>query len=162
MSVPKELRYLLDYLHQKGLEQPQLFVDTGNNEEIQTLVDYLDTGRDLEEYQGSVQSVGGCLIFFLQSLQQPVVDSSIVEKCVGLSSAEECGKYLLGATTVHYSVFMYLMAFLREEVLLQSAKNGLTAERLGESLRSPLCAFADCLHSLHIRTSTPSYFTPEY
>ena len=92
----------------------------------------MDTGRDISEYKGSPYSVGGSLIFFLQSLREPVIPSSIYAKCSDACvSFGDSRKYLLSITTVHYNVFHYLIAFFREGVLAHSANNHLEVNDIG-------------------------------
>ena len=68
---------------------------------------------------------------FLASLYEPVVPFSIGLKCIeDADSVEICSKYLLGTSTVHYSTFHYVVAFLRDEVLSHTSENGLTAGTL--------------------------------
>ena len=91
----------------------------------------LDTGKDLSEYKGSPYAMGGCLLFFLQSLKEPVIPSIIFPKCSDpCTSFADARKYLLSISTVHYSVFHYIIAFLRDGALPHSNTNHLTVDTI--------------------------------
>jgi len=79
------------------------------------------------------------LIQFLDSLAEPVIPTSLYRQCLEASgSYSQCKQLLSYLPTVHYNVFYYLMAFLRE-VLSHAAKNKLKADQAGiYSLSLPL------------------------
>jgi len=133
LSIPKELWILVDYLYQNALDTPNLFKDRGNLEEIQEIIELLDTGEDLSKFEGNIISMGGCLIYFLQSLEYPVIPSSVFNKSMEVfHSFSNCRKFLLGVSTTHYNVFHYLIAFLRDGVLAHRGNNNLNEEDIVE------------------------------
>lgn len=72
------------------------------------------------------------LVAFLESLSDPVIPFDQFQHAIEASDVYQTCKQLVAAylSTVHYNTFYYLMSFLRE-LLTYSAKNGLTATKLG-------------------------------
>mmetsp|Transcript_23207 Transcript_23207/g.29607 ORF Transcript_23207/g.29607 Transcript_23207/m.29607 type:complete len:189 (-) Transcript_23207:3-569(-) len=133
LSIPKELWRLVDYLHKHSLDTPNLFKEPGDGEQIDELVEMLDTGADLSNFRGNVHSVARCLVYFLESLEHPVVPVSVFNKSTeAFHSLLNCQKFLLGISTTHYNVFHYIVAFLRDGVLEHSKQNQLSVDSLVE------------------------------
>ena len=89
--VPKELLRLVEYLATHGLKQvcellsldrcalntlllqTKLFLEPGDDLEVSDVIERLDTGASLDDYEGSVLSVGEAMLHFLDSLADPLI-----------------------------------------------------------------------------------------
>jgi len=114
---------------------------------MEKIRDCLDEGRDFE-FEGSttaIFSVCETLLRLLDALPEPIVPFGMYQRCVDSYQSYQLAKQAVSQIpTVHYNVFVYLTAFLRE-VISHSSANGLTAENLGK-----FDIFSDLnLHSLH-------------
>ncbi len=136
LSVPKEIWRMVDHLF-SHIREERLFVTSGEKEEIDRIRDDLDTGSEFgNEY--SVHSFAEALIYFLNSLAEPIFPQAIVAQYnEGSNLTSFCKQALLLLTPAHYNSFVYLVAFLRE-CLKHSEANQLTPQQL-------VLVFAGCL-----------------
>ena len=82
--------------------------------------------------------MGEMLVRFLESLAEPVIPTSVYKECIQSSgSYAQCKQVVASLPPVHYNVFYYLMAFLRE-LLKFSDSNKLTVEKLAVVFSSVL------------------------
>jgi len=133
LSVPKELWRMADYIYKNGLDMEGLFVTAGEFEEMEMIRDCLDEGRDFTFAEGSHSSVFSMcetLLRFLEALPDPVVPFAMYQRCLDSYQFYQLARQAVSnIPQVHYNVFVYLTAFLRE-VLSHSNANGLTVENL--------------------------------
>jgi phosphatidylinositol-bisphosphatase len=138
LKVPKELWRLLDYMFRNGMDEEDLFEDPGDPDEIRFLRERLDMNESFDTYKGSVHSVATCLLRFLDSLSPPVIPPDFAKRALDASSSATASKQLIAKLpAVHFNVFHYVMAFLRE-LLAHAARNGLTAERVAYAFAAVL------------------------
>jgi len=131
LSIPKELWRMVDYIFKRGMDQKNLFMTDGVEQEISQIRELLDIGKSFDEFTGSMHSMAHCLIRFLRSLSEPVIPVQLYRQALESSkSYNQCKQLLSVLPVVHYNVFYYIMAFLRE-VLLHTSKNKTTAFHLG-------------------------------
>ena len=162
LSVPKEIWRLADYIFKNGLDAEGLFVTAGEAEEMEKIRDCLDEGRDFD-FQGSntaIHSVCETLVRLLESLPEPVVPFNLYQRCLDSYQTYQLAKQAVSQiSTIHYNVFVYLTAFLRE-VISHSNKNGLTSEGLGMSpiLLSSCCSFFLFLTEQNF----PRHYSPDF
>lgn len=50
LSIPKELWRLVDYISTRGMEKVDLFLQSGDQSEIDHIVECLDTGKSLDDF----------------------------------------------------------------------------------------------------------------
>ena len=165
LSVPKELWRIVDYIFQKGIQEPGLFLNSGDIAEMELIRDCLDSGEPFalgifsplffflalmikikihpaESSQTAVHSMAETLIRFLDALPEPVIPFASYQKCIDNYQTYPLAKQSISTIpSVHYHVFVYLTAFLRE-VLNNSATNLTKADELAAIfsavlLRSP-------------------------
>jgi hypothetical protein len=128
----------VDHIFRCGMKEERLFVTSGEKEEIDTIVNDLDVGKEFGSY--SIHSFAETLIYFLNSLAEPIFPSSLVEQYSdGMSLTTYCKASLLQLTPAHYNCFIYLVAFLRECLKPANvASNKLTVQNL-------VLVFAGCI-----------------
>ncbi|XP_071115406.1 type II inositol 1,4,5-trisphosphate 5-phosphatase-like [Haliotis cracherodii] len=128
-TCPKEIFRLVNHLFKYGKAQEDLFLQPGNQGEIQQIRDALDTGNP-DLIPGSVHSVAEAMLLFLESLPQPVIPFAQYQTCLDCSNNFMLSKQALQKIPLsHRNVFKYLCAFLRE-LLKHSENNNLEAKFL--------------------------------
>ncbi|KAG7484267.1 hypothetical protein MATL_G00047230 [Megalops atlanticus] len=107
-------------------QQEDLFQTPGMQDELQSIIDCLDTSIP-ETIPGSNHSVAEALLIFLEALPEPVVCYELYQRCLDCShDSRLCRQLISQLPRAHRNVFRYLMAFLRE-LLKYSHHNNLTA-----------------------------------
>jgi len=146
LSLPKEIWRMVDFLYRESrLREESLFVSSGEKEEVDRIRDDLDTGKEFDQGY-SVHSMAECLIYFLNSLAEPIFPSSVVSQYVeGANLGQYCKQALLLLPPAHYNAFIYLVAFLRE-CLKHADSNKLTPAQL-------VLVFAQCI--MHCTVDAP-------
>lgn len=71
----------------------------------------------------------------LESLGEPVLPFDLFDSVIECKDFTQAKSIISSLNPVHYNVFYYLMAFLRE-LLSHSSKNKLTSEQLGNQTLS--------------------------
>uniref|UniRef100_A0A8C4E7K7 phosphoinositide 5-phosphatase n=1 Tax=Dicentrarchus labrax TaxID=13489 RepID=A0A8C4E7K7_DICLA len=106
------------------ISQEDLFQTPGLQEELQSIIDCLDT-------IGCNHSVAEALLIFLEALPEPVVCYELYQRCLDCAHDSRLCKQLISQLPrAHRNVFRYLMAFLKE-LLKHSHNNNLTASLIG-------------------------------
>ncbi|XP_033919454.1 inositol polyphosphate 5-phosphatase OCRL isoform X2 [Melopsittacus undulatus] len=137
LQVPKEVWLLVDHLFKHACHQEDLFQTPGMQEELEQIIDCLDTSIP-ETIPGSNHSVAEALLIFLEALPEPVICYELYQRCLDWSHSsrlcrqvQSCHRVLLSPWELpwalelalgvifqlprcHRSVFRYLMSFLRE------------------------------------------------
>ena len=133
LEIPKELWLLTDHLYKHGMKKDNILLQNGTDEEllhIRTYLDTFDANKKDARIPGSIYSVGNAFLLFLETLCEPVIPVRFHAKCL-----EACNNYVLcrqvvaGLPVVHFNVFRYVCAFLRD-LLKRSADNKLDAKIL--------------------------------
>ncbi|KAI1902571.1 hypothetical protein AGOR_G00017250 [Albula goreensis] len=126
LKIPKEVWLLVDHLFTKSCQQEDLFQTPGMQDELQHIIDCLDTSIP-ETIPGSNHSVAEALLIFLEALPEPVVCYELYQRSLECShDTRLCRQLISQLPRAHRNVFRYLMAFLRE-LLKYSGYNNLTA-----------------------------------
>ncbi|XP_061103820.1 inositol polyphosphate 5-phosphatase OCRL-like isoform X2 [Conger conger] len=134
LKIPKEVWLLVDHLFTKSCQQEDLFQSPGMQEELQNIIECLDTSIP-ETIPGSNHTVAEALLIFLDTLPEPVLCYELYQRCLDCSNdSRQCRQLISQLPRAHRNVFRYLMAFLRE-LLKFSHHNNLTA-----SIIAPLFA----------------------
>ncbi|NXE84916.1 OCRL phosphatase, partial [Cochlearius cochlearius] len=121
LQVPKEIWLLVDHLFKHACHQEDLFQTPGMQEELEQIIDCLDTSIP-ETIPGSNHSVAEALLIFLEALPEPVICYELYQRCLDWShNSRLCRQVILQLPRCHRSVFQYLMLFLRE--LLKYSKD---------------------------------------
>ncbi|ELK37045.1 Inositol polyphosphate 5-phosphatase OCRL-1 [Myotis davidii] len=137
LQVPKEIWLLVDHLFRYACHQEDLFQTPGMQEELQQIIDCLDTSLP-EKIPGSNHSVAEALLIFLEALPEPVICYELYQRC--LDSAQDprvCRQVISQLPRCHRNVFRYLMAFLRE-LLKFSEYNNVSANMIATLFTSLL------------------------
>lgn len=137
LQVPKEIWLLVDHLFRYACHQEDLFQTPGMQEELQQIIDCLDTSIP-ETIPGSNHSVAEALLIFLEALPEPVICYELYQRC--LDSAHDpwiCRQVISQLPRCHRNVFRYLMAFLRE-LLKFSEYNNVSANMIATLFTSLL------------------------
>uniref|UniRef100_A0A674N9E0 phosphoinositide 5-phosphatase n=1 Tax=Takifugu rubripes TaxID=31033 RepID=A0A674N9E0_TAKRU len=131
LKIPKEVWILVNHLYTKACDQEDLFQTPGLQEEMQNIIDSLDT-------TGCNHSVAEVLLIFLEALPEPVVCYELYQRCLDCNHDSRLCKQLVSQLpSAHRNVFRYLMAFLKE-LLKHSHNNNLTASLLATLFASLL------------------------
>uniref|UniRef100_A0A667ZDK1 phosphoinositide 5-phosphatase n=1 Tax=Myripristis murdjan TaxID=586833 RepID=A0A667ZDK1_9TELE len=124
----------------KLIDLEDLFQTPGLQEELQNIIDCLDTSIP-DSIPGCNHSVAEALLIFLEALPEPVVCYELYQRCLECSHDSRLCKQLISQLPrAHRNVFRYLLAFLRE-LLKHSHNNNLTASLIGMSRRSHILLF---------------------
>ncbi|CAM9379686.1 unnamed protein product [Bubo scandiacus] len=114
LQVPKEIWLLVDHLFKHACHQEDLFQTPGMQEELEQIIDCLDTNIP-ETIPGSNHSVAEALLIFLEALPEPVICYELYQRCLDWShNSRLCRQVIFQLPRCHRSVFRYLMSFLRE------------------------------------------------
>lgn len=134
LKIPKEVWLLVDHLFTKSCQQEDLFQSPGLQEELQNIIECLDTSIP-ETIPGSNHSVAEALLIFLEALPEPVLCYELYQCCLDCShDSRQCKQLISQLPRAHRNVFRYLMAFLRELLKFSHHNN------LSVSLIAPLFA----------------------
>ncbi|KAM9471171.1 inositol polyphosphate 5-phosphatase OCRL isoform 1-T1 [Clarias gariepinus] len=137
LKIPKEIWLLVNQLFTKACHQEDLFQTPGLQEELQCIIDCLDTSIP-DFISGSNHSVAEALLIFLEALPEPVVCYELYQRCLESSHDTRLCKQLISQLPrAHRNVFRYLMAFLRE-LLKHAIDNNLTANLIATLFASLL------------------------
>mmetsp|Transcript_13849 Transcript_13849/g.28030 ORF Transcript_13849/g.28030 Transcript_13849/m.28030 type:complete len:720 (-) Transcript_13849:154-2313(-) len=131
-KIPKELWRIVDHLYRRGgLYEVDLFNTEGDPEQVAEIIECLDTDTEFE--QCTIHSMAETLIRFLRNLKEPVFSFPILNQVAetwGHGSMHVfCKVALRQLTELHFRVFVYIVAFLRE-ILKHREHNGLSVEAL--------------------------------
>mmetsp|Transcript_22262 Transcript_22262/g.33935 ORF Transcript_22262/g.33935 Transcript_22262/m.33935 type:complete len:801 (+) Transcript_22262:85-2487(+) len=129
LCVPKELWRVVDAIYEKGLQTRDIFSHPGILEEVEQIREALDTGSPFGSF--SIHSYVDCFLGFLSSLSTPVVPASLFPSVeINSENIQSISRrFLEDLPPVHYNVFVYVVSFFRE-VLLIRQHNGLTAVKI--------------------------------
>lgn len=137
LKIPKEIWLLVNHLFTKACQQEDLFQTPGLQDELQQIIDCLDTSIP-DFIPGCNHSVAEALLIFLEALPEPVVCYELYHRCIESSHDSRLCKQLISQLpNTHRNVFRYLMAFLRE-LLKHSIDNNLTANLIATLFASLL------------------------
>ncbi|KAM9373847.1 inositol polyphosphate 5-phosphatase OCRL [Phaethornis superciliosus] len=137
LQLPKEIWLLVDHLFKHGCHQEDLFQSPGMQEELEQIIDCLDTSIP-ETIPGSNHSVAEALLIFLEALPEPVVCYELYQRCLDCShSSRLCRQVISQLPRCHRSVFQYLISFLRE-LLKYSEDNNVSVAMLAALFSSLL------------------------
>lgn len=137
LKIPKEMWLLVDHLYKNACHQEDLFQTPGRQEELQQIIDCLDTSIP-DTIPGSNHSVAEALLIFLEALPEPVICYELYQRCIDCShDTRLCRQVISQLPRCHRNVFRYLMAFLRE-LLKYTSDNNLTASLIATVFTSLL------------------------
>uniref|UniRef100_A0A8C4E6Y8 phosphoinositide 5-phosphatase n=1 Tax=Dicentrarchus labrax TaxID=13489 RepID=A0A8C4E6Y8_DICLA len=81
LKIPKEVWILVNHLFTKSCDQEDLFQTPGLQEELQSIIDCLDTSIP-DSLFGCNHSVAEALLIFLEALPEPVVCYELYQRCL--------------------------------------------------------------------------------
>ncbi|KAM6952283.1 inositol polyphosphate 5-phosphatase OCRL isoform 1-T1 [Lycodopsis pacificus] len=137
LKIPKEVWILVNHLFTRSCDQEDLFQTPGLQEELQSIIDCLDTSIP-DSISGCNHSVAEALLIFLEALPEPVVCYELYQRCLDCAHDSRLCKQLISQLPrAHRNVFRYLMAFLKE-LLKHSHNNNLTASLIATLFASLL------------------------
>ncbi|XP_051877747.1 inositol polyphosphate 5-phosphatase OCRL isoform X2 [Pristis pectinata] len=137
LQIPKEIWLLVDHLFKNASRQEDLFQTPGMQEELQQIIDCLDTSVP-QTIPGSNHSVAEALLIFLEALPEPVICYELHQRCLEFSyDHRSCQTLISQLPRSHRNVFRYLMSFLRE-LLKYAEDNKLDAKMLATLFASLL------------------------
>ncbi|KAM9326892.1 inositol polyphosphate 5-phosphatase OCRL [Gastrophryne carolinensis] len=137
LTIPKEIWLLVDHLYKNARHQEDLFQTPGRQEELQQIIDCLDTSIP-DTIPGSNHSVAEALLIFLEALPEPVICYELYQRCIDCShDTRLCRQVISQLPRCHRNVFNYLMSFLRE-LLTFSSDNNLSASLIATVFTSLL------------------------
>ncbi|XP_054975944.1 inositol polyphosphate 5-phosphatase OCRL [Sorex araneus] len=114
LHIPKEIWLLVDHLFKYASQQEDLFQTPGLQDELEDIIDCLDTSIP-EKVPGTNHSVAEALLIFLEALPEPVICYELYQRCLDSSQDPRiCRQVISQLPRCHRNVFRYLMAFLRE------------------------------------------------
>ncbi|XP_051929451.1 inositol polyphosphate 5-phosphatase OCRL isoform X4 [Hippocampus zosterae] len=137
LKIPKEVWILVNHLFTKASDQEDLFQTPGLKEELQSIIDSLDTSIP-DAVPGCNHSVAEALLIFLEALPEPVVCYELHQRCLDCAHDSRLCKQLISQLpSAHRNVFRYLMGFLKE-LLKHANNNNLTASLIATLFASLL------------------------
>ncbi|XP_028923094.1 inositol polyphosphate 5-phosphatase OCRL isoform X1 [Ornithorhynchus anatinus] len=137
LQIPKEIWFLVDHLFKNACHQEDLFQTPGMQEELQQIIDCLDTSIP-ETIPGSNHSVAEALLIFLEALPEPVICYELYQRCLDYAhDTRLCRQVISQLPRCHRNVFRYLMAFLRE-LLKYSEDNNVSTNMIATLFTSLL------------------------
>ncbi|XP_032993045.1 inositol polyphosphate 5-phosphatase OCRL isoform X4 [Lacerta agilis] len=137
LHIPKEIWLLVDHLFKNACHQEDLFQTPGMQDELQEIIECLDTSIP-ETIPGSNHSVAEALLIFLEALPEPVICYELYQRCLECShDSRLCRQVICQLPRSHRNVFRYVMAFLRE-LLKYSESNNVSANMLATLFASLL------------------------
>uniref|UniRef100_A0A3Q2XFK8 phosphoinositide 5-phosphatase n=1 Tax=Hippocampus comes TaxID=109280 RepID=A0A3Q2XFK8_HIPCM len=137
LKIPKEVWILVNHLFTKACDQEDLFQTPGLKEELQSIIDSLDTSIP-DAVPGCNHSVAEALLIFLEALPEPVVCYELYQRCLDCAHDSRLCKQLISQLPrAHRNVFRYLMGFLKE-LLKHANNNNLTASLIATLFASLL------------------------
>ncbi|XP_061895777.1 inositol polyphosphate 5-phosphatase OCRL [Entelurus aequoreus] len=137
LKIPKEMWILVNHLFTKACDQEDLFQTPGLKEELQAIIDSLDTSIP-DTIPGCNHSVAEALLIFLEALPEPVLCYELYQRCLDCAHDSRLCKQLISQLPrTHRNVFRYLMAFLKE-LLKHVHNNNLTASLIATLFASLL------------------------
>jgi inositol polyphosphate 5-phosphatase INPP5B/F len=129
LCIPKELWRIVDALSERGYNQPGIFTEPGNPDEVDQIRECVDTGAPFGQFR--VHSYAEALMEFLESLSSPIISHQLFP-----SGEIDSGniqyfarRFLEEIPPIHYNVFVYVISFFRE-VLVHREKNKLSAAKV--------------------------------
>lgn len=137
-QIPKELWYLCEAIYERGAQQPNLFTENPSTEVCDAIMKHLNTQCTPLPSEYNVQCISACLIYFLQSLQEPVVPYDLYEKALAVLKSKSGNPFQFiqqQLPPLHANVWIYvcsLMNFLLRPV--NTCGNGLTTKFLARVL----------------------------
>ncbi|XP_062416552.1 inositol polyphosphate 5-phosphatase OCRL isoform X4 [Pungitius pungitius] len=137
LKIPKEVWILVNHLFTKSCDQEDLFQTPGLQDELQSIIDCLDTSIP-DSISGCNHSVAEALLIFLEALPEPVLCYELYHRCLECAHDSRLCKQLISQLPrAHRNVFRYLMAFLKE-LLKHAHNNNLTASLIATLFASLL------------------------
>ncbi|XP_061454303.1 inositol polyphosphate 5-phosphatase OCRL isoform X2 [Rhineura floridana] len=137
LHIPKEIWLLVNHLFKNACHQEDLFQTPGMQDELQDIIECLDTSIP-ETIPGSNHSVAEALLIFLEALPEPVICYELYQRCLDCShDSRLCRQVICQLPRSHRNVFRYVMAFLRE-LLKYSETNNVSANMLATLFASLL------------------------
>jgi phosphatidylinositol-bisphosphatase len=129
LCVPKELWRLIDAIYEKGMGEPHLFVEPGNDQEVRMIRESLDTGKPFPQCQ--IHSYAEVFMSFLSSLSTPIIPMALIPPTdIDSNNIQMSSRRLLeDLSPIHYNVFVYIISFFREVLNLRE-QNKLSAAKL--------------------------------
>ncbi|KAH9903242.1 DNase I-like protein [Cubamyces lactineus] len=117
VNAPREIMRLVNWLMSEATDVDDLFLVRGEEELVQQIREYLDTGAevDLDEPEGKPKmalAVADALAQLLESLVEPVVPTALQGRCAEMSSRDEAFELLDQLPVVNVNVWISLTAFL--------------------------------------------------
>nr|XP_023690270.1 inositol polyphosphate 5-phosphatase OCRL-1-like isoform X1 [Paramormyrops kingsleyae] len=113
LRIPKEVWLLVNHLSTKCSHQEDLFNIAGLPDELQAIIDCLETSIP-STIPGSSHSVAQALVIFLEALPEPVVCYRFYRQCLDCShDSRLCRQLVAQLPPSHENVFHYLVAFLK-------------------------------------------------
>jgi inositol polyphosphate 5-phosphatase INPP5B/F len=146
LCIPKELWRIVDAIYEKGIQTPNLFVDSGHPDEIASIRECLDTGTPFTP--SSIHSYTNVLIDFVSSLSSPVIPT-VFFPSVEIDSQNiqiSARRILEELPPIHYNVFVYIISFFRE-ILQHREQNQLSAAKLARLACASMAPANDLDHS---------------
>jgi len=130
LAIPKELWRIVDYIYRFGMEEPNIFGQSGSSDMAQ-IRECLDTGESFSTHDFNIHSMAETLVSFLASLCDSVIPSALYHHALEASGSFGACRQLVSTqlSAAHYNTFYYVTSFLREIVTF-SASNKLTVDRL--------------------------------
>jgi len=129
LCVPKELWRTIDAIYEKGLHEPDMFVEPGLADEVNQIRECLDTGAPFGPFR--VHSYAEAFVELLSSLSSPIVPQTLFP-AVEIDSQNiqsSARRFLEELPPVHYNVFVYVISFFREALLYRD-RNKLSAAKV--------------------------------
>jgi inositol polyphosphate 5-phosphatase INPP5B/F len=146
LCIPKELWRIVDAIYEKGINAPNIFVESGHPNEIASIRECLDTGSPFTSC--SIHSYATALIEFVSSFSSPVIPT-VFFPSVEIDSQNiqiSARRLLEDLPPIHYNVFVYIISFFRE-LLQHRDQNQISAAKLARLACTCMAPANDLDHS---------------
>ncbi|CAM9572248.1 unnamed protein product, partial [Ectocarpus fasciculatus] len=161
VRVPRQVWRMVDaLLRDSHYDQPGVFVDKGDGQEVMGIRAAVHTGTEFPPHcANSMVEASLALVSLLGSLSSSVIPESactaVSEAAEGIDAEERASALMGGMPTLHREVFEYLGSFFKF-LLARRDKNGLTAEKIVSVQRS--CLLPDAWRPARLRSAlTPPF-----
>jgi len=122
LRIPKELWRIIDWLYKYSLDQDELFVETGNQDEMALIRECLDKGEELPT-RGTISnhSMAETLLRFIESLPDPIIPLKNYREALDSSNnSTNCRNFVNTLPELNRTCFCYIISFLKEVLALRN------------------------------------------
>ncbi|KAI0074264.1 DNase I-like protein [Panus rudis PR-1116 ss-1] len=117
LNAPREVMRLVNWLMSNATNVEDLFLSPGDHDLVSEIREYLDTGTEFSSISATdlaahARAFATCLIELLDSMLDPVIPTSLYDRCVSVGNRDEAYSLLDDFPGVSVNVWISVTAFL--------------------------------------------------